>query len=194
MEVRAQERNCETETVSRHLRLESLFREHGSRIIDYAIHRGAGLSEPEDILSEVFVVVTRRFNDLPDHELPWLYGIARKVLANQMRGRRRRFTLGRRVEEHAPSEEGSWLPQSFLGEDDSGVLKALSQLSEEDREVLLLVAWDDLKYEEAARSLGCTRDAFAQRLSRARRRLLARMDDVRTYDETEWAAVESKEP
>jgi RNA polymerase sigma-70 factor (ECF subfamily) len=192
MKASPQVRSCEKHAAC-HLRLESIFREHAPRLVDYALHRGATLSEAEDVVSEVFVVLTRRLDVVPDAELPWLYGVARKVLHNQMRSRRRRLALYKRSEEQALGAGETWLPESSFAEGDVPVLRGLSRLSPDDREVLLLVAWDGLKYEEAAESLGCTRDAFAQRLSRARRRLLSQIEDIRTHEETVWAAVESKE-
>lgn len=60
------------------------------------------------------------------------------------------------------------------------LLEALVHLSEEDREVLMLVAWDDLTHEEASQVLSCSRVAFTKRLARARQRLESQMCKNRT--------------
>jgi RNA polymerase sigma-70 factor, ECF subfamily len=177
----------------RHLRLDAMFREHAPRILDYARHRGATLVEAEDVVSEVFIVLTRRLDDAPAEVLPWLYGVARKVLGNQLRSKRRRLALNQRSEERAMSAGPADAQAYSMTARDVLIRKGLSMLPEKDREALLLVAWDGLRYEEAARSLGCTRTAFAQRLCRARRRLLALIDDSRTYEETDWSIIESED-
>jgi RNA polymerase sigma factor (sigma-70 family) len=51
------------------------------------------------------------------------------------------------------------------------VAAAFARLSEDDREVLALVAWEELDAEEVATVLGCSRNAARIRLHRARRRL-----------------------
>jgi RNA polymerase sigma-70 factor (ECF subfamily) len=175
------------------IHLEKMFREYAPRVLDYARHRGATLAEAEDIVSEVFIVLTRRLDDAPDEILPWLYGVARKVLGNQVRSKRRRVALTRRIE-----QEVSWLhPDSpdalFAGSSDAVIGRALSMLPDRDREVLILVAWDDLSYRQAAESLGCTSAAFAQMLRRARQRMLHNIDQLRTHDMSELAMGESRE-
>jgi RNA polymerase sigma-70 factor (ECF subfamily) len=147
----------------RNLRLEAIFREHAPRILDYARHRGSTLAEAEDVVSEVFIVLTRRLDDAPAEVLPWLYGVTRKVLANQLRGQRRRLALRRRTEEEAARGSRVGRPGPFIAAQESPVVQGICRLSDEDREALLLVAWDGLSYEEAARSLGCSREAFAKR-------------------------------
>jgi RNA polymerase sigma-70 factor (ECF subfamily) len=52
-----------------------------------------------------------------------------------------------------------------------GVLRALAELPEDDREVLVLVAWQGLSPKDAARVVGCSSAAFRVRLHRARKRL-----------------------
>jgi RNA polymerase sigma-70 factor (ECF subfamily) len=180
-------------TDERHLRLDAMFREHAPRILDYARHRGATLVEAEDVVSEVFIVLTRRLDDAPAEVLPWLYGVARKVLGNQLRSKRRRLALKQRSEERAMWAGPADSHAAAATARDLLIRKGLSLLPEKDREALLLVAWDGLRYDEAARSLGCTRTAFAQRLCRARRRLLALIADTRTYQDADWPIVESEE-
>ena len=51
------------------------------------------------------------------------------------------------------------------------MLTALAELSELEREAVLLVAWDGLANRDAAAVAGCSLRAFEVRLSRARARL-----------------------
>ena len=105
----------------------------------------------------------------PRTRLPWLLGVARNVRANLRRGDRRRDALVERLGPEAASGGDIAVP---LAERDA-LRAALAGLSETDREILLLAAWDDLDRGEIARALGCTRANVAVRLFRARRRLEA---------------------
>ena len=55
MKASPQVRSCEKNAAC-HLRLESIFREHAPRLVGYALHRGATLSEAEDVVSRVNLV------------------------------------------------------------------------------------------------------------------------------------------
>jgi RNA polymerase sigma-70 factor (ECF subfamily) len=134
----------------------------------YARRRTAQLSDAEDVVAETFIVVWRRLDDLPEHEaerLPWLYGIARRVLANQRRGVARRGRLRDRIELVAASQAlqtPSPLP---------AVLDAIGRLRETDQEILRLVAWEGLSHAEVGAALSISPNAAAIRLHRARGRL-----------------------
>lgn len=113
-------------------------------------------------MSETFVIAWRRLGDVPEQPLPWLLAVARRVLANQRRGERRRGALAERLRGSVP---GQTAPVH-----DGVVGTALATLSERDREVLLLHAWEGLSNAEAGAVLGCSANAFAVRLHRARER------------------------
>lgn len=149
--------------LSARVRLESLFAEHGATVRAYALRRTDAASA-DDIVSEVFLVAWRRREDLPEHEpLPWLLACARRLLANQRRSRSRALALRDRL-----AGEPVALPAPSS---DRVLARALSRLGEADREVLMLIAWEELPQAQAAKVLGCSRAAVAMRLSRARRRL-----------------------
>jgi RNA polymerase sigma-70 factor (ECF subfamily) len=104
--------------------------------------------------------------DVDDPGLPWLLGIAHRVLANQRRASRRRAELEKRLIKEEPPASGAAGPES-----DHELLRALHDLAERDREVLLLTAWDGLSHEEAAETLGICRNTFSTRWNRARANL-----------------------
>jgi DNA-directed RNA polymerase specialized sigma24 family protein len=128
----------------------------------------------EEALAEAFLVAWRRIDDVPPEHLPWMYGVARRIVANQRRSVRRRARLlaqlaGRRP---APGAEPA------TGGPDS-VVAALAMLSASDQEVLRLIAWEELEPVACAVVLGCSRAAFDVRLHRARARFegaLAHLD------------------
>jgi len=148
-------------------RFEALFRDHAGRVYAYARRRTAP-DEAEDIVAETFLVAWRRLDDVPTESLPWLLGVAHKVLANRWRatGRRLEFqrTLARTSSSRPdPADE----VQTKLD-----VLAAIDRLPMAEREALTLSAWEGLTAAEASTVLGCTRATFAVRLHRARRRLM----------------------
>jgi RNA polymerase sigma-70 factor (ECF subfamily) len=100
-----------------------------------------------------------------------LYAVARRVLANQRRGRgrRERLTALLRVDDVATPEAA--------GEDRDGpAFAALATLAPADQELLRLVAWEELGNREIAQVLGISANAVAIRLHRARSRFAAALD------------------
>jgi RNA polymerase sigma factor (sigma-70 family) len=132
------------------------------------VRRRADDDAVRDIVAEVFLVAWRRLADLPDHPLPWLYGTARRVLANEVRGARRRTRLESRVADHLDSEVRDHA-DDVAGQ--VSIAAALHHLSEVDAEALRLVAWECLSMRQAAQAAECTLPAFVMRLHRARARL-----------------------
>lgn len=143
---------------------EQLFRDYYDPVCRYATRR-VPAAAVQDVVSETFLAAWRRYDELCGDPLPWLLGVARRIAANQLRGDARRVALTDRL-----SAERT---EFCSGEDDrsSRLALALAQLSERDREALLLVAWDGLEHRIAARVTGCRSATFAVRVHRARRRL-----------------------
>jgi RNA polymerase sigma factor (sigma-70 family) len=149
---------------------EQLYREHGGTVLAYCLRR-ADRQAAEDALAETFTIAWRRRDQIPHTPLPWLLGVARRVLANQFRSARRWTTLLERVRSSQPP-----LPSAESCEDDE-VVAALYALAPADREALMLSAWDGLSSSEAARVLGCSATAFRLRLLRARRKLARSLEE-----------------
>ena len=79
-------------------------------------------------------------------------------------------------------------------EDPKGILEALGALEEADRELLMLVGWEELTPAQAARVLEVTPLAARSRLHRARRRLRAQLaeDEANNSRETELETKEAR--
>ena len=135
-------------------------------------------ADAEDLTADVFAIAWRRRDDVPDPALPWLYGVARRVLASH---RRRVITLplpdsrmdagmdaGIEDDGGVASESGD---PAELVTDDLVLRQAWRQLSARDREVLLLTAWEGLGERELALALGVSVGGASAALSRARSRL-----------------------
>jgi RNA polymerase sigma factor (sigma-70 family) len=149
--------------VERHGQIERWFRAYGGRVLAYLLHR-TDRDTAQDVLQEVFVIAYRKAETVPEPPLGWLFGTARRVLANTTRGTRRREQLQVRIAENATSA---------APDDDAAtrvVTDTLAGMSSADREVLTLSAWYELSGDEAAQALGCSRSAYNVRLHRARRR------------------------
>ena len=150
----------------------ALFEAHFEALLAYARRRTDQLADAEDVVADSFTVVWRRWADLPRDEsqhLPWLYGIARRVLANQRRGSARRVRLRERL-------NAVRLRQGTSGSARlSSALEALARLREDDQEILRLVAWEGVSHAEVAVALSITPNAAAIRVHRARRRLEAQL-------------------
>lgn len=154
---------------------EAVFDEHGAAVFAYLLRR-TGREDAEDLLSETFLTFWRKYggHHMPDEPLPFLLAIARRLLANQRRSDARRTALTERMARE-PAPALADVPDQLAG---TGVLDALAQLSEQDREVLLLDAWEQLSGPEAARVLGCREGTYRQRLRRARERLASLLEQA----------------
>jgi RNA polymerase sigma factor (sigma-70 family) len=149
-------------------RFEALFREHYPAVRAYASRR-APTEMAQDAIAETFLIAWRRFDDVPSDPLPWLYGVARRVLANQRRSAGRGTALEEKLASAASPDGHDDLTEQV---GDAELMRfALARLSEQDRETLMLVAWEGLDGARAARVAGCSRGTFAVRLHRARSRL-----------------------
>jgi RNA polymerase sigma factor (sigma-70 family) len=150
-------------------RLERLFEDHYASVLAYALRRSPR-SVAEDVASETFVVAWRRLEDVPLEALPWLYGVARRVLANERRASVRRERLSARL-------MATQTPPLRAAEFQHGeeLLRAIWRLPEREREALMLVAWEGLSPATAATVAGCSRVALRARVYRARRRLAAHL-------------------
>jgi RNA polymerase sigma-70 factor (ECF subfamily) len=156
----------------RSARFDACFREHYPRVLAYARRRLPDRATAEDVAAETFVVAWRRLDEGASDELPWLLGITRRLVLNEVRSGRRRDRLIARVgaEPRYPDERPSDVPGQ------SPVIEALRHLGDQDQEILLLVAWEGLDHGRAARVVGCSRGAFTVRLHRARARLTRQLD------------------
>jgi RNA polymerase sigma-70 factor, ECF subfamily len=159
-----------------------LHREHARDVLGYALRRSTDPEDAADVVAETFLVAWRRLGDVPlDGEARlWLYGTARRVLANQRRGERRRGRLAERLREELRRQ----LPVQPAGEA-ANVLEALAAMGEEDRELLMLIGWEGLTPSQAARVFEISPLAARSRLHRARRRLRARLAERGPRDSRE---------
>jgi RNA polymerase sigma-70 factor (ECF subfamily) len=136
-----------------------------------------------DAVAETMLVAWRRLEDLPaERELPWLYGTARRVLANQRRSTHRRDELHRRLAAEVRGAMVEPHPEPSLRD-------AMRSLSPDDQELLRLVCWEGLGVADVAAVLGCTANAASIRLHRARGLLRSALEPAERSGEVRTQAA-----
>jgi RNA polymerase sigma-70 factor (ECF subfamily) len=128
----------------------------------------------DDVVSETMATVWRRLDDVPTQAvLPWVYGVARRQVANQRRAAGRQLRLAHRVESEPAYPSPADHPL------DAELETALGSLDEAERELLRLWAWEQLEPAEIAVVLGVSPNAVSIRLHRAKAKLGKRLDTAR---------------
>jgi RNA polymerase sigma-70 factor (ECF subfamily) len=153
-------------------RFKAAYSAHAGAVLAYALRRVAVAEDAADVVADTFLVAWRRRGELPPDEevLPWLYGVARNVLANLHRAGGRRDRLGERLRDQlARRFAGPDPAEEVVGAD--AVRQAIGRLPELDREVLTLSVWEELEPREIAAVLDLDPVLVRTRLSRARSRL-----------------------
>jgi RNA polymerase sigma factor (sigma-70 family) len=178
-------------TVQRELRFRSLYLKHYRSVWAYAVRRLQNQADASDVVADVFTTAWRRLPEIPEPpgDLLWLYGVARRVVAGKRRGALRMRSLIARLQ----AEPAAAAPDACDQAADV-VLDALSRLRPAEREAVTLVHWEQLSHAEAAQVLGCSENAVAIRLHRARRRLRRLLDEASVRDECLVTAVPANRP
>lgn len=152
----------------RRRRFGELYEANWGPILGYVLRRTDSPDDAADVIAETFLTAWRRLDAVPpdDDARLWLYGVARRLLANHHRGQRRQSLLTDRLRGQLAV---TYEPPEFTG-DLAVIAAAFRALPEPDRELLALVAWEGLDHGQIAAVLGCSRNAVRIRLHRARRR------------------------
>lgn len=147
------------------------YAQHFDAVLAYARRRTDQSADAGDAVAETFLVAWRRVGDIPpgDEARLWLYGVARRVLANQRRGGERRHRLGERLRDRLAAPVVADHADDVVRR--SALLDAMQRLNPADREILALSAWEQLEPREIATVLGLSPGAVRTRLNRARTRL-----------------------
>lgn len=154
-------------------RFQALFERHFEAIFRY-VGRRLGRQAAEDVSAEVFLQAFEgrgRYDLSYADALPWLYGIAANVVRRSRRTEERRLrALARQPAQPAAAPDDALTRLDFQATRHR-LAGALAGLRPDEREVLLLVAWADLTYDEVARALAIPVGTVRSRLHRARVRM-----------------------
>jgi RNA polymerase sigma factor (sigma-70 family) len=157
-------------TVSSDEQFRQIYAANFPALLGYAVRRVEQHADAADVVAETFLIAWRRRHEMPGgaETRLWLYGVARRVLANHHRGGERRERLGERLRTRLAAvvaDPASEVPERLA------MRAALNRLGELDREVLTLTVWEGLEPREVAEVLEVSPTAVRTRLSRARARL-----------------------
>ena len=160
-----------------------LYEVHRLHVLAYCVRR-TSRADAADACSETFLVAWRRLDELPDEPdtLPYLYGIAHRVLGNQFRSLQRRSRLDAKLRELGvadPVDAGVVVLQSAR---DRQVVAAIRRLKPVDREILMLSAWEGLPRSVIAEMMGMTKAAVDQRIHRSYERLARMLGGAALFD------------
>jgi RNA polymerase sigma factor (sigma-70 family) len=163
-----------------------LFDRYGDRIHAYVARR-LGTQVADDTLGETFLAAFRRRETYDTNQqiaLPWLYGIATNLIARHRRGEERYLRALRRTGvDPLPEPLADTVVNRVAAQEHERMLAgALASLSADERNVLLLLAWGDLAYEEIAQALSVPIGTVRSRLHRARRKVQEELGTVTLED------------
>ena len=158
--------------VSRREHFRQLYEENFDDIWRYCLRRAISKMEAEDALAETFAVAWRRLDSVPDGQAarPWLFAVARNQLRSRWRKHSRRDELRDRLIA-TRSVAAAPDPADLVADRSALILATLATLRERDQEILRLAAWEELSHGEIAALVGCSENAVAIRVHRARDRL-----------------------
>ncbi len=163
-------------------RFAALYDRHAAQLYRYA-HRRVGPQTAEDVVADTFLAAfaRRRSYDLGRADArPWLFGILTRALSRHRRTELTRYRVLCRTAPDAPVDapDDAVAARVTAGAARAPLAAALAGLAARDRDVLLLVAWGGLSYEETADALGIPVGTVRSRLNRARRQVRAALGDV----------------
>jgi RNA polymerase sigma-70 factor (ECF subfamily) len=169
-----------------------LFRRHASGLGRYAARR-LGPGPAEDIVAETFLAAFRhrdRYDVTRSDARPWLHGIAGNLIRRHYRDEVRQLRALARTGHDPVAESFTDRSDARLSADAArrAVAAALAALDSDQRDVVLLIAWAGLTYDQVAEALGVPEGTVRSRMNRARTRLRAALggaDPTSVLDEQE---------
>ncbi len=150
----------------------ALFDRHAPRIRRYLARR-VGLDVSDDLLAETFLAAfakRRRYNLAYRSATPWLYGIATNLVGQRRREEVRQFRIQQAAlpELHEPGHADQVADDVSASSLRALLIDAVCALPTGERDALLLIAWEQLTYEEVAAALRIPVGTVRSRLNRAR--------------------------
>ncbi len=146
--------------------LEHVYVANAADLLSYFGRRARVPADAADLLSETFVVAWRRGDRMPaepEQARMWLFGVARRVLANAARGAARHTDLTDKLRAHIEA-----LPTEHVDAETLDIRAALDAIPDNQSELVRLVLWDGFTLPEAATILGISESTARGRYQRAR--------------------------
>ena len=152
-----------------------VFERHHAQVHRYLARRlGADLAD--ELAAEVFAVAfskRRRYDPAFPDARPWLFGIATRLAHRHWRREERELRAYARtgLDPASPSHEERVAARTDSAAAGPALAAALAALTRDERDVLLLYAWEELGYPEIAAALSISPGTVKSRLHRARARV-----------------------
>lgn len=165
---------------ARQERLETLHQDNAADVLSFLGRRVTAPADAADALSETFMAAWRHIDRMPADPVQarmWLFGVARRVASNARRTSDRRDALTTRLGEHLET-----LQPTQMDDTTESVLEAISELPQNQAELIKLVLWDGFTIVEAASIVGVRESTARGRYQRARLRLRQLLRDPREHD------------
>jgi len=140
-------------------------------LLAYALRRTHSPEDAADVVADTYLIAWRKLDSFPEGDKArlWLFGVARNVI---LRGASRERALQTVVDRLARTLREGCATANPAGDERTAVLRrAVMALPEQQREVLLLTAWEGLAPREVAAVTGAPVNLVRVRLHRARSRL-----------------------
>jgi RNA polymerase sigma factor (sigma-70 family) len=152
-----------------------IFDRHAPYVHRYLARR-LGREAADDLVAETFLVAfgkRQRYDHSRPDARPWLYGIATNLVGQHRRGEAKQLRLRNAIgPEPAEASHAERVVAQVAAQAMGSLLGiALAELSTGDRDVLLLIAWEGLSYDEVATALGIPVGTVRSRLNRARKQV-----------------------
>ena len=164
-----------TDRMTEEASFRALFDEQYRAIARYFLARGHRAADADDLVAATFEVAWRQLDAVPsgDEAVPWLFAVAHNHSRNARRKMQREAAL---INDLAPTVPTSDDLAIEGREQFAETMHALGQLGQLDRDLILLVTWDELTPSHAGAVLGLRPSTARSRLHRARQRLAALLE------------------
>ncbi|WP_329019549.1 RNA polymerase sigma factor [Micromonospora rifamycinica] len=173
------------ESLSEPGRFAVLYQRHAQALHGY-VYRRLGREAAEDVIAETFMKAfrARKTYDLHHRDAkPWLFAIAIREVARHHRVEQARYRALLRSPRDRGGDLADQVAESASAQAWRGPLaEALARLSRRERDVLLMVAWADLTYDEVARALKIPLGTVRSRLHRARQKIRKSLPDATSME------------
>jgi RNA polymerase sigma factor (sigma-70 family) len=160
---------------------EQLYHDTRADLLAYIVRRSQSAEDAADVLAETYLIAWQKLDSIPSgaRRRLWLFVVARNLLSSGARRRRSGNRLMERLAAELTSVQAGHGP---IDEQTDALRAALAALSETDREIVTLAAWEGLTPREIAVVLDRSPNLIRVRLHRARARLKRRLADGRRGD------------